>query len=82
MVSPAVKVWRYLLSWSWSWVRLEVMRFNLFLTIFLWSWQKLESTDSAMLITAKVADVATDMILESKEREGLRNLSLALGMDR
>ena len=58
------------------------MRFNLFLTIFLWSWQKLESTESAMLITAKVADVATDMILESKEREGLRNLSLALGMDR
>ena len=23
MVSPAVKVWRYLLSWSWSWVRLS-----------------------------------------------------------
>ena len=42
----------------------------------------MESTDSAMLITANVADVATDMILESKESEGLRNLFLALGIGR
>ena len=42
----------------------------------------MESTDSAMLITASVAsvaDVATDRILESEEREGSRNLFLALG---
>ena len=72
IVSPAVNVCRYSLWWSWSCWRLEVTRLSLLLTTFLWSWQKLESTLSAMLITAMVAEVATERILESEERTGSR----------